>query len=107
MTDATIVVTPPKISILGHELMDLARHLHKKHGCTVYFHIPEAFTVDRDSLRFSHIHAHHNSHGTFHIPIYTFNNKIYIHTIPFATLGSGVLFGPASASGAHLYPMEE
>lgn len=93
--------------IAPNTVLTIAKRLHRKYGCTIYFYIPESFTVDRESLTFSHITKHTDSNGRYHIPLYTFNNKIYMHTNSSRPLGEGMKVGPASANGAHYYPQED
>lgn len=89
------------------QLIEMAKHVHQQFKKPVYFHIPEKHVVDREALVYSHMYVAFTDDLRFNIPVYTFNNKLYLHTNITHTLGEGHKIGPASSSGAHYYPMEE
>lgn len=92
--------------LTSDDLQFIARTLHNEHHRRVYFYVPSDFSVHRDCLRFSHIHIHHQYGEQYHLPIYTFNDKLYVHTNPTCPPGYGNKVGPASLSGSHYYPMD-
>lgn len=85
----------------------IAERLHRLHNQTVYFYIPEAFVVDRDALTFMSMYRYRHNNTIYDFPIYTFNNKIYIHSKPDFPLGSGHRISKPGPHNAHYYPMEE
>lgn len=93
--------------ITSEQLIEMAKQIHLQLKKPVYFHIPEKHFVDRDALVFSHIYVASTDDLKYNIPVYTFNNKLYLHTNIIHPLGEGHKIGPASSSGAHYYPTEE
>lgn len=91
----------------AEDFLALAKELHEIHGRRVYFHIPDQFVVERTSLTYSHNHVYIKHDAQFHFPIYTFNNKLYIHTSTIHPLGEGHKIGPSSPAGAHFYPQDD
>lgn len=85
----------------------IAQALHREFRRRVYFYIPESYEVERSNLKFSHIYVHEKNEYQYHIPIYTFNNKLYVHSALVHPLGDGHKIGPSDITGAHFYPPEE
>lgn len=94
-------------SLLPMDFYAIAVALHDLYNRTVYFHIPEEFVVDRDALQFMCIYRYRQYNSVYDFPIYTFNNKLYIHSKPDHPLGAGPRLFKASPQNAHYYPMEE
>lgn len=84
----------------------IAQSLHREFRWRVYFYIPQDYVVERSNLKFSHIYIYEKSDFQYHIPIYTFNNKLYVHTTFMHPIGDGHKVGPADVTGAHFYPAE-
>lgn len=88
------------------DLLHIAQQLHHQFHRRVYYHISSKHIVEREALRFSHIHRYVRHDGVYDIPVYTFNNKIYIHTDILDPLGHGHTVGEPSPSGSYYFPRE-
>lgn len=93
--------------LLSEDLLLVAQALHNEHKRRVYFYIPESYVVERSNLRFSHMYIYEKGDNQYHLPIYTFNNKLYIHSALVHPLGDGHKVGPSDITNAHFYPPEE
>lgn len=93
--------------LVADDMLAIAKTLYRQSNRRVYFHIPETYAVERSNLKFSHFHVHEKDDHIYHIPIYNFNNKLYVHSAPIYALGEGHKVGPTSATGAHYYPSDD
>lgn len=93
--------------LLSDDFLEIAKSLYREFRLRIYFFIPESYVVERSNLRFSHIHVYEKNDFQYHLPIYTFNNKLYLHTALLHPLGDGHKIGPSDVTGAHFYPPEE
>lgn len=83
------------------DLIAIAKELCRIHHRRVYFHINRTHLVERSQLQFLMMQEFTRGEDRFALPIYTFNNHLYIHTDPLSPLGDGRKFGTASKSGCH------
>lgn len=86
------------------QLNALACELAHKHHRRVYFFINRAHLVERSQLQFLTMQDYTVAEERYAIPIYTFNNHLYIHTDPLSPLGDGCKVGAPSTSGCHYAP---
>lgn len=90
--------------LTSEDLVHIAKALYREFNWRVYFYIPESYAVERSNLRFSHIHVYEKEDLQYHLPVYTFNNKLYVHTAIVHPLGEGHKVGATNDAGAHYYP---
>lgn len=86
------------------QLTVIARELAHKHHRRVYFFINRAHLVERSQLQFLMMQHYTVAEERYAIPVYTFNNHLYLHTDPLSPLGDGCKVGVPSASGCHYAP---